>query len=94
MTHNFVGGNANLIGGELACQHFRREFPPSKWLWDWAEYLRIGPLPSLGEWADAVGLGDNPAETRYSVTRGSFAYNGVVPPSALRLVRTTREGAA
>lgn len=87
-----TGGNFayNRIGDKHACQVFRRPFPPCQWTHQWADYLKLAPLPSLGEWADQVNLG-TPAETRYSIRKGSVAYNGVVPPDALRLVKTTRE---
>jgi hypothetical protein len=86
--NQYFGGN--LIKGRTACCHFKREVPPTKWLWEWQEYLGLAPLPSLGEWADAIGLGSNPAETRYSIAKGSLAYGGTVPPDALTLVKTTR----
>ena len=81
---------ANVYDGRHVCSHFKREFPPTKWLWEWQEYLGLAPLPSLGEWADAVGLGSNPAETRYSIAKASLAYEGTVPPDALSLVQTSR----
>lgn len=80
----------NFIGDKHVCQYFGRQFPPSKWAYEWAEYLKLAPLPSIGEWADAIGLGENPAETRYSITKESLAYDGTVPPDALSLVKTTR----
>jgi len=70
-------------------RRFGLPFSPSKWTWDWAQYLGITPPPSLGEWADAIGLGSDPETTRYSARRGSIAYRGVVPPSALQLKKTS-----
>lgn len=83
----------NFVAGRPALQHFKREWPPTKWLWEWGKYLGLAPLPSLGEWADAIELGSNPAEARYSIAKGSLAYEGTVPPDALSLVQTTRSTA-
>jgi hypothetical protein len=91
MTGDFPETSGNKINGKHVCQVFRRPFPPTVWQTEWTKYLKWDVLPSLGEWADQVGLGENPAETRYSATRGSISYNGTVPPTALRLVKTTRE---
>lgn len=79
----------NMVDGKPACYHFHRGFPPCKWLWEWTAYLRLLPLPSLGEWAASVNLGENPEETRYSITKGSISYEGVVPPSALSVVSSS-----
>lgn len=78
-------------GGLDVLQRFRLQLPPCQWAWDWAKYLGIWQPPSLGEWAEAINLGADAATTRYSVTHGSLAYRGVVPPTALRLIRTTIE---
>lgn len=86
--NHYFGGN--LIEGRTACWHFKREVPPTKWLWEWQEYLGLAPLPSLGEWADAIGLGSNPLETRYSIAKGSLAYEGTIPPDALKFVKSTQ----
>lgn len=84
MVHSFCD-HESARRGEQICRQFHIEFPPSKWVWEWAEYLRL-KIPSLGQWADAVGLGADPAEVRYSLSRGTVAYRGVVPPAALRVV--------
>lgn len=81
-------------GGLDVLRRFHLPFPPFHWAWEWAQYLGIHVPASLGEWADAIGLGSDPAETRHSVKCGSFAYQGVITPSALRLVRTNVEVAA
>lgn len=73
-------------GGLGVMQRFRLETPPSKWAWEWARYLKITPPPSLGEWAEAIGLGHDPATTRHSARSGSLSYCGVVPPAALKQV--------
>lgn len=78
-------GTKNTIGDRHACARFGHEFPPSQWLYEWSQYLGR-PLPSLGEWADGVGLGSRSAETEYSIAKGSIAYDGVVPPSALKVL--------
>jgi hypothetical protein len=88
-TQDFHGDN--FIAGKHVCSHFHREFPPSKWLWEWAEYLKLAPLPSLGEWADAVDLGSDEREALYSMSKGSIAYDGTVPPDALTVIRATHE---
>lgn len=92
LTQNF--GGANYIAGKHACSFFHREFPPSKWAWEWAEYLEIGPLPSLGQWADAVDLGSDARETRYSIAKGSLAYAGTVPADAITVHRASMLGPA
>lgn len=88
-TSNYPDLSHNRVGDKHACQHFQRPFPPTAWIFDWAKYLKIGPVPSLGEWADAIDLGSNPAETRYSISKGSLAYDGVVPASAIQPVKTS-----
>ena len=71
--------------GKHVCCHFHIPPPPNGNLWDWGNWLGA-PLPTLGQWADGVGLGDDPRCTLYAVRRGrSLAYRGVVPPNALRL---------
>lgn len=38
----------------------------------------------LGEWADNINLGDNPAETHHSLSHhGAIAHQGIVPPEAI-----------
>ena len=91
ITNDWVTGGANMIGDRHACQAFHLPFPPTPWMWQWAEYLKLHPLPTYGEWAEAVDLGGDPAQTAYSLKRGSIAYRGDVPPSALRLIHTTVE---
>ena len=88
ITQNFYDfrQSANVIGGRHACEVFHRPFPPSEWMWEWTQYMGWRALPTLGEWAEQVDLGSNPAETRYSMLRGSIAYEGVVPPKALSLL--------
>jgi hypothetical protein len=88
MTQELKSG-VNEIAGKHVCRVFGYPFAPSEWMAEWAAWLKIGPLPSLGEWADQVGLGKRSAETRYSASQGSLSYAGVVPPSALQLVETT-----
>jgi hypothetical protein len=88
MCHGFCD-HALARLGERACRRSHTPWPPSKWLWEWARYLSI-PLPSLGEWAEQVGLGDDPAQTRFGIARRRLAYRGVVPASALRVVETVR----
>jgi hypothetical protein len=87
LVHNFCD-HERVEQGERACRALNVPFPPSEWLWEWGAYLRL-PLPSLGDWADAIGLGDDPATTRYSISRGSIAYNGVVPAAAITIVQTS-----
>ena len=93
-----IGGNnalgANTIGSRHACQAFGLPFPPTPWLWNWATRLNLQPLPSYGEWAEAVDLGSRPEQTRYSVTKGSLAYRGTVPPQAVTLLTPSPEGDA
>ncbi len=86
LTSMFPEASRNKVGERHACQHFGHEFPPTEWMWEWAEYLKCWRLPSLGEWADAVGLGKHPDEARYSMSKGTLAYDGVIPPRALRLI--------
>ena len=86
--------STNMIGDQHACQVFNLPLPPTQWMWQWADYLKLHPLPSYGEWAEAVDLGCDPAQTAYSLERGSIAYRGDIPPSALRLIHTTVEGEA
>jgi len=74
--------------GQEVSRRFGLPFSPCKWAWDWARYLGIRPPASLGEWAEAINLGRDPDTTRYSAAQGSIAYRGVVPPNALRLIRT------
>ena len=88
MCHNFCDAPA-ASAGERACRRTHTTWPPSKWLWEWAQWLKI-PFPNLGEWADMIGLGDDPAQTRYAISKGRLAYRGVVPASALRVVETVR----
>lgn len=76
----------NMIGERQACQVFRLPFPPTMWMWDWAQHLGMARLPSYGEWADAVDLGSDPRQTAYSLQRGSVAYRGDIGPTALRHV--------
>jgi len=73
--------------GVATTQRFRLQPSPALWTWEWAAYLRMWTPPSLGEWAEQVELGKDPATTRFSIGRGSFAYRGVVPPATLRLVK-------
>lgn len=40
---------------------------------------------TLGQWADQIGLGNEPEETHHSMRQGSMAYNGVVPPEAIEM---------
>jgi hypothetical protein len=89
-TGDYPELSKNRVNDKHACQYFHKPFPPTQWIYDWGKYLRF-PIPSLGEWADAVGLGDDPAEVRYSMSKGSVAYRGVIPPKALSLVRKTRD---
>jgi hypothetical protein len=65
-----------------ACRRLHVSWTPSKWLWEWARWFSI-PFPNLGEWADKIGLGDDPAQTRFGISRGRMAYKGVVPASAI-----------
>jgi hypothetical protein len=88
MCHNFCDAPV-ARAGERACRRMHLPWPPSQWLWEWARWLKI-PLPNLGEWSDAVGLGDDPAATRFGIACGRLAYRGVVPPGALRVVETVR----
>ena len=84
LTHNFID-DPKAARNERACRRFGVPWPPSKWLWEWARYLSI-PFVTLGEWAEAVELGDDPRQTRYSLACGTVAYAGVVPPAALSVV--------
>lgn len=88
MTGYWVENSVNCVDGKHACRRFHLPFPPTTWIWEWAEYLKR-PIPTLGEWAEGVKLGADPAETRYSLAKGSLAYGGVIPPDALRLVQRT-----
>lgn len=63
-----------------ACDQFRLPPPAGESLWK----LFPKVVPSFGAWADQVDLGSDPAQTAYSVRRGSLAYCGVVPPTALQ----------
>jgi hypothetical protein len=81
LTHNWVGGEL-AARGSAACRRLNVPFPPSQWAWEWARYLGT-PLCSLGEWAEQVELGRNPAQTRFSVALGRLSYSGVVRPDAL-----------
>jgi hypothetical protein len=85
------GVDGNMLGDRAACQAFRLPLPPTPWQYDWVTYLNLAPLPSYGDWAEAVGLGGNPTETRYSVHRGSIAYKGTIPPLAISLVKVERD---
>lgn len=40
---------------------------------------------TLGDWADRLELGHNPEETHHSMSQGSMAYNGHIPPEAISL---------
>lgn len=71
------------------CRRGHVPFPPSQWVWEWARFLSI-PFPTLGEWAEQVGLGSNPKHTRWSMVNGRLSYHGVIPPTALRIVETTK----
>jgi hypothetical protein len=79
---------AHAINGKTAFQHFRLPVPPNTSLWDLVKDVRLPLLPSFGEWAEAVNLGTS-KQTAYSLTCGSIAYNGEIPPTALRLVHST-----
>lgn len=79
----------NTVRGRHVLEVFGLEWPPNGWMWDWAKHLGLPALPSLGDWADALNLGSDPAQTRYSLGRGSIAYKGVIPPAALTLVFST-----
>lgn len=49
------------------------------------EYHVPGEGQTLGEWADQIGLGNDPEETHHSMKQGSMAYNGIVPPEAIEM---------
>lgn len=80
---------AYAIKGKPAHAHFRLPFPSSNWLWQASDDHGLPQLGSFGEWADAIGLGNDSAHTRYSLRCGSVAYGGDISPSALRLVHST-----
>lgn len=44
---------------------------------------------TLGDWADQAQLGQDPAETHYSMEQGSIAHHGVIPPEAISQVPQT-----
>lgn len=81
-------GTRNQIDGRHVLRYFHKPWPPAQWLREWTDYLRLPSLPSLGEWAEQSNLGHDPAETLYSIRKGSLAYRGVIPPDALRLAGT------
>lgn len=62
------------------CDRFRLSRPADMELW---KLFGSVAVPSYGDWADEVGLGSVPAHTAFSVSKGSVAYAGVVPPKAL-----------
>lgn len=84
LTHNWTGGETSARA-ERICRETGLPFPPSQWVWEWARYLKV-PFCSLGEWAEGVGLGAHPAQTRFSARLGRVSYAGVIPPDALQIV--------
>lgn len=85
MVHHFMDHDLARVG-ERECKRHRVPFPPSNWLWEWGRYLGLG-CPTLGEWADAVGLGSDPEATRATIMANTrLSYRGVIPPSAVRIV--------
>lgn len=63
----------------IDCNRFGLHRPPDINLWK----LFKSVIPSYGDWAEQVELGSNPQHVVHSINRGSIAYAGVVPPSAL-----------
>lgn len=83
------------VEGNVFAKHplevFKLPPPPNPWVWEWATYMKAS-VPSFGEWADLVGL-STPEQTRFSLSKGTVAYRGEVPPVALQLVHSTLEDA-
>lgn len=63
-----------------ACDQFNLTRPLDHKLWDTFK----DAITPYGDWAEQVGLGSDPKHTIHSINRGSVAYAGVVPPTALR----------
>jgi hypothetical protein len=47
-----------------------------------ADEIPIGEK-TLGDWAEKIGLGNNPMDTHFSLDRGSVAHRGYIPPHAI-----------
>lgn len=63
-----------------ACDPFHLQPAAGMDLW---KMFGSAVVPSFGDWADQIGLGSDPAHAVHSLSGGSVAYAGVVPPKAL-----------